>query len=145
MAMSRETRKMMYIWSDMKRRCLKKHHKAYKNYGARGISVCDRWLSFESFLFDMGYRPENKSMDRIDNDGDYSPENCRWVDRKTQNNNRRMCRMISFGNRYFTLKQIWEKYPKHIGVTYRSFHRRISNGCSLEKALFTPPQSGIKL
>lgn len=136
---------MYYIWNDMRRRCEKEKHKFYKNYGGRGIKVCDRWLNFEFFLTDMGYKPQKKSLDRINNDGNYCPENCRWVNRKTQNNNRRMCLMISYKNKNYTLKQIWEKYPKKIGVTYRAFHKRISKNCSLEKALFTPSQSGIKL
>lgn len=81
-------------WRAMKERCCNKRNRAYKNYGERGIKVCDRWLDradgFNNFLNDMGKRPEGYSLDRIDNDGDYCPENCKWSDRQQQNINRRI-------------------------------------------------------
>lgn len=77
-------------WSSMKTRCYNQKEKTYKNYGSRGIKVCDRWLhSFANFLEDMGERPEKMTLDRINNDGDYSPDNCRWADGTTQNFNKR--------------------------------------------------------
>jgi hypothetical protein len=70
-------------------RCRRETHPEYPNYGGRGIVVCDRWRSFEDFYADMGDRPTNKhSLDRINNDLGYSPENCRWTTRDVQNNNR---------------------------------------------------------
>jgi len=77
-------------WQNMKARCYQKSSPSYVNYGGRGITVCDEWKnSFDNFLRDMGDRPEGHSIDRINNDGNYEPSNCRWVTLDVQSHNRR--------------------------------------------------------
>jgi hypothetical protein len=76
-------------WKTMLQRCDDENHVAFSYYGGRGITVCERWRSFENFLADMGKRPEGKTLDRIDPDGNYEPSNCRWATYKEQRANHR--------------------------------------------------------
>lgn len=84
------------IWSDMISRCTNPKNKAYHNYGGRGVSVCSRWMSFPNFLADMGSRPKDMTLERINNDGNYEPGNCKWATREEQANNRRGVQLFEF-------------------------------------------------
>ena len=117
----------------MKERCYNKNNKDYKNYGERGIVVCPRWLeSFKNFLEDMGHRPSDKhSIDRIDVNGDYSPDNCRWTTKREQSRNTRTNKIIEFGGTSMCLVD-WLEETKTARTTY---YRRIGKGMTETQAL----------
>jgi hypothetical protein len=118
-------------WRAMKERCLNKKNKSYKYYGGRGVKVCDRWMKFENFYKDMGDRPENKTLDRIDNNGDYCPENCEWSTRREQCNNRRCNHFIKFKGKRQTISQ----WSKELGFKRNLIGRRLAMGWSIKKTL----------
>lgn len=124
------------IWKGIKNRCNNKNIKSYSIYGNRGIKVCKRWEdSFSSFYEDMGPRPsKNHSIDRIDNDGDYCPENCRWATRVEQANNRRTNKKFTHNGKTLNLEQ----WAKILGLTPVGLLHRFSLGWSIEEALSTP-------
>ncbi|HDY87992.1 MAG TPA: hypothetical protein ENH82_07765, partial [bacterium] len=93
-------------WSGMKARCLNPKEPAYKYYGGRGIKVCDRWLnSFENFYTDMGKKPEGLTIERLDNNGDYSPGNCKWATRTEQMNNTRHNTILKYNGLCLTVAE----------------------------------------
>lgn len=114
-------------WYAMKARCLNPKNTKYEYYGGRGITVCDRWMTFENFLADMGERPEGKSIERIDNNRNYEPSNCCWIDRKLQQGNTSKNTFITHEGRTMTLAQ----WARHLGVPYYRVLYRILKGQSL--------------
>lgn len=92
-------------WVSMRSRCKNENHIQYGNYGGRGIKVCQEWDDFRVFLKDMGEKPQGSSLDRIDNNGNYCKENCRWTDTKTQCNNKRTTKFHNFDNKLITRQE----------------------------------------
>lgn len=120
------------IFHHMKGRCYNETNCDYKNYGGRGIKVCERWLGkdgFINFLNDMGDCTEGFSLDRKDVDGNYSKENCRWVDRKTQNRNKRNNIWVNFKGEKRLLVDLAEEF----GFSYESLRRILSKKSDIEK------------
>jgi len=121
----------------MKTRCLNKNTPAYENYGGRGIKVCDRWLnSFENFLADMGNRPDGLMLERMNNDGNYEPSNCKWGTRLEQNNNTRKTIRIEFDGKTMTLRDWSEK----TGICKETLASRFYAGWSVSEILNKPVQ-----
>lgn len=114
------------IWTHIKSRCFNPKVPSYKNYGGRGITMCDKWReSFDSFISDMGCRPStDHSIDRINNDGNYEPGNCRWATRKTQMNNTRVNRLIQIEGETKTMTQ----WADVIGVCREVVYKRLKRG-----------------
>lgn len=120
-------------WSHVISRCYSSKNKHFHNYGGRGISVCDRWRnSFENFLADMGPRPDkNHSIDRIDNNGNYEPGNCRWASRKQQNFNKRTTKIIEYNGVSHTI----DEWSDITGVNKECLRSRIKRGWPVDRIL----------
>jgi hypothetical protein len=119
----------------MNQRCNNPKNPAWANYGGRGIKVCSRWESFEQFEIDMGERPSGDfSLDRIDNDGDYEPGNCRWATMKTQANNRRPRDAKMMLTHEGVTKTI-QQWADHLGIAAGTIHQRRWKRWPIEKVL----------
>ena len=128
-----KTKSRVYvIWKAMRRRCQNPKAFEFKNYGGRGISVCERWSIFENFYEDMGDPPAGFSIERRDNDGNYEPSNCCWASAKTQLNNRRNNRFLEAFGKRLTLTQ-WSEELKIPMTTLRN--RLDRAGLPAEQAL----------
>lgn len=118
----------------MKKRCYTVTDKAYPNYGGRGITICNEWreefLEFYKWAMSSGYK-EKLSIDRIDNNGNYEPQNCRWVSDKSQNNNRRINHFIEYEGERLTLAE-WETKT---GIRQETIRRRLKKGWTVKDAL----------
>lgn len=127
-------------WHSMRTRCYDLNADQYESYGGRGIQICQQWCdSLATFIDDMGRRPSLRhTLERIDNDGDYCPENCRWATKKEQARNRRSSRMITVGEK----TQCAAAWAEESGIPYHTFMKRINSyGWSITKALETPVRS----
>ena len=130
--------KLYARWNGMKDRCYNKNSTAYKNYGGRGIYVCDEWKDDPQAFYDWGmstgFSPE-LSIDRIDNDGPYAPWNCRWVTPKTQLNNNRLNKFITDGNNIYTYSQFADKYSYNVWYVGVKLRQKWSKNAIVHRAL----------
>lgn len=134
--------RIYHIWDGMKERC-KINTENHKHWAGKGIKICDEWLGekgFENFFkwsMDNGYS-DNLTIDRIDGDGDYEPNNCRWVTYEVQNNNSSKNVKIECFGETKTIAQ----WAKEFGINYKTLYSRIKKGWTMERALLTTPQGG---
>lgn len=111
-----------YAWRSMRQRCTNNTNASWKSYGGRGVSVCPDWMnSYDNFVEAMGIAPMGASLDRINVDGDYTPENCRWATPKEQANNRRSNVILTHEGRSMTMAA-WAEY---LGIGKDTLHRRL--------------------
>ena len=129
-------------WRSMMRRCYETNNERYTRYGEKGITVDTRWHEFINFYKDMGERPLNTTLDRINNDGNYEPGNCRWASNQTQNNNRG-----SFNTRLILngVEKTINEWSRELNIKPSALHERLSRGWSVEKTLTTPCKSFTKI
>lgn len=125
-------RKIYHAWRAMRQRCENPKNPNYKNYGARGIKVCKRWNSFINFLDDMGKPPSQKhTIERINNDGNYTPSNCRWATYAEQNRNHSRNVILEYEGQRLCVKD----WAKKLNIPYRTLEARIRRGWLPKKAL----------
>lgn len=125
-----------HAWLGLRQRCNNPSNKRYPLYGGRGITVCDEWNnSFLSFLSDMGRRPsKNHSLDRIDNNGGYCKENCRWATKLQQSNNTRKTKFVIYEGERISVTRLAAK----VGIKQPTLHSRMKKGWELNDAILVP-------
>lgn len=130
------TRPSIYrIWANIKQRCTNPNSPRYKDYGGRGITLCERWHSFACFYSDVGDHPAGLTLDRIDNNRGYEPNNVRWVTKADNNRNSRRCVMVEL-NGVSKPINVW---CRGFGIPYATFKQRRRNGWDLVRAVSVPP------
>jgi DNA-binding CsgD family transcriptional regulator len=130
----RQHKDLINLWQSMLNRCYRKNVKAFEHYGGRGIRVCERWWIFENFLNDMPPRPKGHTLERIDNDGEYCPENCRWATMQEQALNKRNSRMLTADGK----TQPMAAWARELGVNPAAILYRLNAGWSVRRAVTTP-------
>ena len=129
-------------WQNMKKRCYNPLTVRFERWGGRGIIVCGPWLhSFENFLRDMGECPEGYSLDRIDNDGNYTPLNCRWASRSEQVSNSSHAVLLTFEGATKTMTQ----WAQKLGMSHKTLWHRLKIGWTVERALTQPKRKFLGL
>lgn len=131
------------IWGHMLDRCRNPKNDCHRYYGERGITVCKEWEKFKQFKewsLKNGYA-DNLTIDRIDVNGNYEPSNCRWVDIKTQNNNRRNSRYYEYNGEKHTIAE----WAQLLDMPYRTIHRRLELGYTIKEALKVERHKGKKV
>ena len=126
-----KTSRSYVVWSSMRARCEDKSNSNYQRYGGRGITVCERWKKFENFYADMGERPAGMSIERINNDGNYEPGNCRWASRNEQARNRRSTRLISWDGQTMCASD----WATKTGISMATIINRVNAGWPIPLAL----------
>jgi hypothetical protein len=122
----------------MRARCLNPNDTAYPHYGGRGISICERWSRFENFFADMGQCPPKGELERINNEGNYEPGNCRWATRAEQLRNTRRTTSIEYGGRKWCRTDL----AAHLGIRPDTLKRRIASGWPQESWAVMPSPGG---
>ena len=124
-------------WKHLLERCCNPNNKRWKDYGGRGINVCDRWREFKHFLVDMGEPPTKEhSIDRINNDGNYEPSNCRWATTEEQSRNTRRNRIV----KYDGIARCVAEWAKLVGLPANALNSRIARGWDIHSAMTKPIQ-----
>lgn len=123
------------VWQEMLRRCTDERSAAWQHYGGRGIRVCERWVRFDAFLLDMGDPPPGLELDRRDNDGNYTPGNCRWATVTEQARNRRTTRNVTFNGE----TKCVSAWAKEKGISVHLLFNRLKAGWTIADALNVPP------
>lgn len=126
------------IWRGMIVRVTCPHRRSWQDYGAKGITVCDRWREFKNFIADMGHPPDGMTLERKDNDGNYCPENCVWASRTRQNRNKRKHFRVTYKGE----TRILSEWAEILGLKYITVYERIKRGWSIELAFETPAVLG---
>ena len=127
-------------WASMKQRCLNPKNPKYNRWGGRGIKICDKWLQFSGFFEDMGERPTNCTIERIDNNLGYNKENCRWATVTQQQRNRRITKRYNFHGKLLTASEISETCE----ISEYNLFYRLSAGWNPDDAVTIPPRRYIK-